>query len=52
MKYRVINEETWEGFTVEGKTVAECQLKADAECELRGWSVMVMRSEKVEVNNE
>lgn len=51
MKYRVINEATWEEFVVEGASIGECQVKSDAECQTRGWSVWVMRSELLEARN-
>lgn len=38
MRYRIINDTTGASFTVEGSTVDECRQKAEAECEVRGWS--------------
>ena len=45
--YQVINEDTYESFTVRGATIAGCRKIAHQECERLGWSIEFLRSEEI-----
>lgn len=51
MRFLIRYDLTGEQFEVTGDTCDECRVKADAECEQRGWSVELVGSEKVEARN-
>lgn len=48
LTYRVINEETYEYFTVSGATVEGCKIIADQECERLGWDKNNVFSEVID----
>lgn len=48
LTYRVINEETYEYFTVSGLTVEGCKIIADQECERLGWDKNNVFSEVID----
>lgn len=48
LTYRVINEETYEYFTVSGLTVEGCKTIADRECERLGWDKNNVFSEVID----
>jgi len=48
LTYRVINEETYESFTVRGATIKGCKIIADQECERLGWDKNKVFSEVID----
>lgn len=46
--YQVINEETYESFTVRGATIEGCKIIADQECERLGWDKNNVFSEVID----
>lgn len=46
--YQVINEDTYESFTVRGATIAGCRKIAHQECERLGWDKNKVFSEVID----